>query len=372
MQKPFWQNPRFSLIAVTGGPCAGKSTIMSKMKQYLEDHGFRVCVLQEAATEFILSGLAPWSEWKDPLLFQECLLEYILMREYLFFKGLLGLKTEKPLVLVSDRGALDARAYIGRENFQHVANMINEPLVELIMERYKLVIHMVTAADGAEAFYTLDNNPARTEGKLEEARALDKRTQNAWLGHPHFAIIDNSTDFDGKINRALRALTRTLGMPDPLEKEHKYVVHNFTPSMIPKDAVLRSIVQDYLISKDDVSRRVRAATVDGTTTYYETEKRKTAEPGTRKEKEKIINKDTYLWFLLERDPLRQTIFKDRYCFTFENSHLELDVFHGHLEGKVYLEIEVGDMSEPVHIPEGWDVTEVTDDESHSNASLAKR
>lgn len=50
--------------------------------------------------------------------------------------------------------------------------------------RYDAIIHLVTAADGAEKYYTLDNCVARSETP-ELARLLDLNTQKAWLGHPH-------------------------------------------------------------------------------------------------------------------------------------------------------------------------------------------
>jgi len=49
---------------------------------------------------------------------------------------------------------------------------------------------MVTSADGATEFYTTNNNEARYEG-IAEAIELDKKLINAWVGHPHFSIIDN-------------------------------------------------------------------------------------------------------------------------------------------------------------------------------------
>ena len=47
--------------------------------------------------------------------------------------------------------------------------------------RYNAVLHMTTAADGAEGFYTSENNPSRMEG-VEEAKILDKKIREAWLG----------------------------------------------------------------------------------------------------------------------------------------------------------------------------------------------
>jgi hypothetical protein len=48
-----------------------------------------------------------------------------------------------------------------------------------------MVIHLVTAADGAEEFYTLENNAARTETP-QVAKMLDKMTQGVWNGHPNY------------------------------------------------------------------------------------------------------------------------------------------------------------------------------------------
>lgn len=61
---------------------------------------------------------------------------------------------------------------------------------------------MVTAADGAEEFYTLENNKARYEN-AEQARDLDKKLKNSWYGHPNYVIVDNNCDnFEAKINKA--------------------------------------------------------------------------------------------------------------------------------------------------------------------------
>ena len=56
---------------------------------------------------------------------------------------------------------------------------------------------MVSAADGAEEHYTLENNQARTED-ANTARMMDRKTQKAWVGHSHLFVFDNSTDFEVK------------------------------------------------------------------------------------------------------------------------------------------------------------------------------
>jgi len=58
----------------------------------------------------------------------------------------------------------------------------------------------VSAADGAEEHYNADNNVARYEN-IKEAVELDKRLINAWVGHPHFSIIQNGVNsFQEKID----------------------------------------------------------------------------------------------------------------------------------------------------------------------------
>jgi len=44
----------------------------------------------------------------------------------------------------------------------------------LVCSRYDLVLHLVTAAHGAEKFYTRSNNATRKETP-EQARALDDK-----------------------------------------------------------------------------------------------------------------------------------------------------------------------------------------------------
>ena len=47
------------------------------------------------------------------------------------------------------------------------------------------MFHLVTAAIGAESYYENNTNSARYE-TLEEARAVDGKLMEAWVGHPHF------------------------------------------------------------------------------------------------------------------------------------------------------------------------------------------
>ncbi len=41
--------------------------------------------------------------------------------------------------------------------------------------------------------------------------SLPPSLDQAWVGHPYFDIVDNSTDFENKIRRVIEAVCRRLG-----------------------------------------------------------------------------------------------------------------------------------------------------------------
>ena len=49
------------VIAITGGPCAGKTSAMSVLRERLECAGVNAAFIAEAATDLIQGGIAPWT-----------------------------------------------------------------------------------------------------------------------------------------------------------------------------------------------------------------------------------------------------------------------------------------------------------------------
>ena len=197
-------------IVVTGGPCGGKSTALAYIKKTAEARGFRVLTVGETATELISGGVAPWTCATNATYqgFQIALQKY---KEDLFLSAAETMAGDKVL-LVCDRGLLDNRAYMKEEEFFACLAARGETLDEYLL-RYDAVFHLTTAALGAEAFYTVSNNPARTE-TAEEARAVDKRLLDAWRGHPRHTVIGNEGSFDEKMERLCASLSALLEEKD--------------------------------------------------------------------------------------------------------------------------------------------------------------
>ena len=187
-------------FVITGGPCAGKSTVINIIKEKLSNQGCKVITVPEPASELVFSGIYPWE--LETSIFQSILISRAFNKEKTIRKAAHYIK--KDTIIIYDRGILDAKAYMEDYIFEKEIKKYNVSEKE-ILESYDGVFHLVTAANGAEEFYTLSNNNARKE-TLEQARALDNKTIEVWKNHKNLKIIDNSTNFEEKINRLLKAM----------------------------------------------------------------------------------------------------------------------------------------------------------------------
>lgn len=354
-------------IVVTGGPCAGKSTAFSRIQEEFTIMGYRVLFVSETATELITGGIAPWT-CKTSDDFQKYLMRLQLEKEKIFWDSAHNMSDEKVLI-VCDRGMLDNKSYMTETGFQSALKDLGLNEIEL-RDNYDAVFHLVTAANGAEEFYTTANNPARTESP-EDARAIDEKLISVWTGHPHLRVIDNSSSFDGKIKRLIKEIASFLGEPEPLEIERKYLIQYPDISWLEsqKNCQRIEIIQTYLKSNNDEEIRVRQRGMDGNFIYFKTIKRKISDLK-RVEIEKRLSKDEYLSLLLEADTQKKQIRKTRYCLMYENQYFEIDIYP-FWNDKAILEIELSDENTEIKFPKEINVIkEVTDDESYKNASLA--
>ncbi|PIS17084.1 MAG: hypothetical protein COT61_00470 [Candidatus Portnoybacteria bacterium CG09_land_8_20_14_0_10_44_13] len=362
-------------IVITGGPCAGKSTGMATLVERLSDYGFRVFVVPEVPTFLFASGLTPGKMKNATQLY---LLEKMIVATQIYLEKSIE-KTAAEIyprdkkIILCDRGVMDHRAYFPSE--EHWIQLLKEQKYNFVNLRdcYVSVVHLVTAALGAEKFYTLGNNPARTE-TLAQAVAIDRKTRECWLGHPHFKIIDNSTDFDGKIRRVLSAVCKALDILAPTEIERKFLVASIDFNRMPPYQKIH-IEQIYLKSDNPAKElRIRKRGQDGSFLYFFTEKWETDDPRERGEKERIIGLRQFLEMQSQRDPDKTTIKKDRICFLWKDQYFELDIYKSPgLSGLIILEIELTEKSEDVMLPPFITIEkEVTGDKRYYNNNLAKK
>lgn len=114
-------------------------------------------------------------------------------------------------VLLCHRGALDALAYWLRNGWDEDEFFVfTQTTRDEHFQRYFGVIHLQTAAIGAEAHYRRWPDAHRPE-TLEQAAETDYLCACAWRSHPRYILIDNTgRDWPDKMRAVSDLLTRWL------------------------------------------------------------------------------------------------------------------------------------------------------------------
>ena len=249
-------NNHIRKIVLTGGPCAGKTTALVRIIEHFSSLGYKVFTIPEVPTLYSLGGwnyLTPnrdlYYEGERAILRTQLVLEDEFTR--------LAETCTKPTLIVCDRGTMDISAYMTPEMWEEITSKENTNSNQL-RERYDAVLHLVSAADGAEQYYTVATNSTRYEQVNEEglriARELDKKVIKAWTGHPHLRVINNHDDFDKKLNRVIKEISNVLELPQPIEEERKYIVELI--GEIP-DCIESEITQTYLVAEPGCEIRLQ-------------------------------------------------------------------------------------------------------------------
>lgn len=306
-------------IVLTGGPCAGKTTALVKIMEHFSSIGYKVFIIPELPTLFLQAGMDYLTDNKD--LFYEgekATLEMQIALEDKFLQ--MAKSVKQPVLIVCDRGTMDISAYMNPVLWNQIisdAKMNNE----MLRSRYDAVLHLVSAADGAEQFYTTATNNKRTEG-IELARILDKKVIQAWSEHPHLRVINNHEDFETKLERVLQEISDVLEIPRQAVEERKYIIR--LKDNIP-DAIVSEITQTYLTSEPYSEVRLRRRILNGLTVNVHTTK-KILSNNEQVETERQIDNNLYESLLRQADPYRQPIHKMRETFIWKGQFFELDTF----------------------------------------------
>ena len=354
-------------IVLTGGPCAGKTTALARIVEHFSGLGYYVLTVPEAATLFSQSGVNFLTDNSALFMESECqLMEFQIELENRMSR--IAEHSDRPVLIVCDRGTMDLKAYMSHEMWNSLMDKLGMSVVELRDARYDAVVHMSTAADGAEHYYTLSNNAARSETP-EQARTIDSRLKAAWTGHPHLRVVGNDCGFEEKINRVLNEISHVLGIPCHLEIERKYLVDVI--GEIPNGNV-SEIRQTYLVPVEGKERRLRMRGENGHNIYFLTTKIRLAADRSY-EMERQIKENSYIELLKEANPDKHTVYKKRCCFLWENQYFELDRFiEPHME-HCLLEIEDAESASSVKLPPFLRIIkDVTGDPEYYNSNIARR
>ena len=209
---------------------------------YLQEKGFKVLVVPEAPTLMNKAGCfikIHEMTFSQLIKFQISLIKLQMAHENIFLE--IALNSDCPCVLIMDRGVMDVKAYVDPDIWKAILSETGWTTIQLRDNRYDAVCHLVTAADGAEKFYGMDNQ-ARYETPAQ-AREVDRKLINAYTGHPHYRIIDNRSEkgFKGKVQSLVDFVALNVGLPDPSGRVTKKYLLQY------KDGVLYDAPDDVML-----------------------------------------------------------------------------------------------------------------------------
>ena len=364
------------VIVLTGGPCGGKSTALCYIEEKLRDMGYTVFAVPEGATHLMRMGIRPVGAGLTVRQFQELVFLWQLQNQAFYANAArISSVPEKKKIILYDRGFMDVSVYTEGDDFRRILTEHGLSIPDVRDSFYDAIFHLRTAALGAAQYYTTKNNKFMRETP-EEARQKDAQTLAAWRGHPHLRIIDNSTDFEGKMKRLLKQVCHVLGIPEPLEIERKFLVKaGFDPASLRNHVACQKIdiTQAYLpASHGGGVGRIRKRGQNGSFVYYQTHKQATGDPSVRIETERHITENEFRRLWEQRDPGCYAIQKERHCFVFNEQYFELDRFLFPHTDMCVLEIELTDKNDVLKLPPFIPIEkEVTEDPSYTNHALAK-
>jgi len=372
-----FSKPPIYRIVLTGGPCGGKTTALAFLSERLRSLGFNVYTVPETATILISGGNINFATLSDEEVynFQVNLIKTMMTLEDSFYR--LAVVSGKPSILLLDRGIMDASAYIKKSSWDVLLDEEGWKVVDLRDRRYDLVIHLVTAAVGAEKFYTLSNNVARSED-LSQAIELDKKTINAWVGHPSLAIIDNSVEFNDKIKRVFNYVSRLVGVVGAGNSK-RYILAPISIDKLlskPDIKVETFEVEQVYLSKNNESSYgngyafVRRRGQNSTYSYTYITREIDKVTGVEKAQSRVISGRDYLSLLKQADNERIPLSKTIYCFQYENVYYEIESINNPQIGLFLLTVESD--KEKINLPNFLNIeAEVTNSSFFNSYNIAK-
>ncbi|RHZ26653.1 hypothetical protein DYB37_006407 [Aphanomyces astaci] len=317
-------------FVLTGGPCAGKTTSLDRLSSYFRD-----------------------LKATDVLNFQWQILSTQIALEDAFMS--LAKDTNCPCVILCDRGAMDGSAYMSPDQWEELKVLHDLDTVTLRDTRYNAVFHLVTAANGAESYYSLENNSTRSE-TLQQAIDADNRLCHAWVGHPKFF---------SKMQRLISTAANLTGLPSTVKTAKKYLLTSLPPSwpIHVEEFEVEKVYLSVLPTTDEGTKDydfVRCRTQYGLPSYGMTTVRYLEDSDEPVHLKRVLSAREYGYAVRHRkDHTRLVIKQRRICFLWNNQSFNIHWYKepASIANQGIVHVQASDSETPVSIPDFLDISE---------------
>lgn len=192
-------------ILFTGGAGAGKTSTIEYVKNYYENKGFDVFIINEVPTMLLNNGFNS----------RKCgrfdFLELITKIE-LYLRDILEKETKKSSnenkIMLIDKCPIDNMAFIKREDLDKMLEKLDTSYYEII-NSFDLILHLETIAKDYPEQYTNENNKNRTLDK-ELAIERNDRLLEAYNESKKRVIIKGYQNIKDKQEKIIEEIEKVL------------------------------------------------------------------------------------------------------------------------------------------------------------------
>ena len=142
-------------ILITGGACAGKTTSLEVIDNYLREKGYRVVVIDEVPTDLINKGI--FYNKIGKIEFLELIIKTQINNEIECFEKY---NNEENTIVIFDGSPIDCLKFISEDELEVILKK-HDLDMDKIANRYDAIIFLQTIAKKYPELYSNENNNAR-------------------------------------------------------------------------------------------------------------------------------------------------------------------------------------------------------------------
>lgn len=180
-------------ILITGGACAGKTTVLNVIKNYLKRKKCNVKIIEEVPTKLINESITP--EKVGKMAFQELIIKNQIENEK---------NCDYDGVIIFDGSPIDSMKFINRDEFDVFVRKYNTSF-EKIINGYDGIIFLETVAKEFPELYSNDNNKARLTD-VDAAIDRNDKLLNIYNNNSNVYLIKPTKDIEIKKNKIIEVI----------------------------------------------------------------------------------------------------------------------------------------------------------------------